>query len=365
MIVISVIVFIVILSVLVVIHELGHFGLAKWFGVAVDEFGIGFPPRLLGKKFGKTLYSINWIPLGGFVKIKGVVGGDQMDTVVMDGSDSFNSHPLWQRFLILFGGIMMNFILTVVIFAVGYSIGFPTGTNNLPSNATVRDVAVVIVNVVPGTPAAEAGLQVEDKIQQVNHQPVTTAAALQNILQTVNTDSPAVITVERNQTTMELTVSVMTLGASGRKGLGVEIVDTGIVKLPLLTAIRYGFYQTVDLAKQIILAFTAVIGSVFTRTATVGEVSGPLGIASLTHQATQMGFIYILQLAALLSINLAIFNLLPLPALDGGRILFVVIEMIFRRPVNQKIEAVIHNIGFILLLLMIMAVTVKDLIKLF
>lgn len=369
MMVTAVIVFFIVLSALVVIHELGHFLLAKWFGVAVDEFGIGFPPRLFGKKFGKTVYSINWIPLGGFVKIKGVVGGDQMDTVItedMAQPDTFNSRPLWQRFLILFGGICMNFILTVVIFVIGYSVGFPTSVNNLPTNATVRDAAVVIVNVLPNTPAALGGLQAEDQIQQINQQPVTSANSVQSIVQQIPNDTPVTITIKHDQEVKDLTLPMVTENvSSGKKTLGIEIVDTGIVTLPLITAVQYGFLTTVSLAQQIILAFVGIITGIFTHSGAVGEVSGPLGIVSLTYQATQMGFVYILQLAALLSINLAIFNLLPLPALDGGRILFVIIEMIWRKPVNQKVEAVIHNIGFVLLLVMIMAVTVKDLIKLF
>ncbi|MFA5995446.1 MAG: M50 family metallopeptidase [Patescibacteria group bacterium] len=360
--IVSIIVFIVVLGGLVIIHELGHYGLARLFKVGVEEFGIGFPPRLYGIKRKQTIYSINWIPLGGFVKIKGIVGGDQMDTSGQTAesvtSDHFNSHAMWQRFLILFGGIFMNLLLAASIFSMGYYIGFPSGLANLPNNANVTQRAVVIVN------SDKANLLVGDEIITINGQTIQSVSDMQLLLNN-SAAVDAVVLLKREAKDIQVTIPIITLDAAGKHGFGVAVTDTGIVSMPFFTAIKYGVGQTLALTKQILQALSGMVASLFTRSPQIGEVAGPLGIAALTNQATQLGLVYVLQFAAMLSLNLAIFNLLPIPALDGGRIIFLLYELIARKPANQKIEAAVHNIGFLLLLILIILVTIKDIVKIF
>lgn len=369
---ISIVVFIIVLGLLVIVHEIGHFISARIFKVGVDEFGIGFPPRAIGFRRKETMYSINWIPVGGFVKIKGVVGGDQMDSPVKESTSvvsttaaSFSDKPIWQRFVILFAGIGMNFLLASVMFSIGYTIGMPSALGDIPTAATVHDQKVVIVDFVPSSMADEAGLQIGDVITSINGQPVQNTEQLQFLFTNQASVDSVDISIERSSGSQMINrVPIVDLG-DGRYGLGAYFTETGIVQLPWYHAIWYGAFQTFELTKMIILALASVIAGIFTSGQVDSSLAGPLGIASLTHQATQLGFIYVLQFAALLSINLAIFNLLPFPALDGGRIAFLVFEVIARRPVNPRVEAIIHNLGFILLLLLIIAVTIKDVFSFF
>lgn len=366
MIIISIISFVAVLGLLVLIHELGHFLAAKAFGVKVEEFGFGYPPRLIGRKFRGTLYSLNWIPVGGFVKIEGVQGGDQADTKPSSTQSSFSVKPRWQRFVILFAGIAMNTLLAAILFSVVLMVGARSSIvpEELPANAIVSDQAITVVNLDETALAYTNGLRVGDNIIGLNGRPTTSVATLRSELQAIATTEPVTLTVERTDTVTTITTALITLD-DGTNGIGAYFSDTGIVRLPIITALGYGFMQSGQMFIAIILGFIQIVGQLFGGESVAGEISGPLGIASLTHQATQLGLVYLIQFAALLSVNLAVFNLLPIPALDGGRIAFLVVETALRRPVNQKIEAIIHNVGFLLLLLVIMLVTIKDVINLF
>lgn len=369
----SVVVFIIILGVLVLVHELGHFLLARIFGVGVDEFGVGFPPRIMARKRGDTWYSLNWIPIGGFVKIKGVVGGDQMDSpvehtdsVVKASSDDFGSRPIWQRFAILFGGIFMNIVLTAVLLGIGFIIGMPSQLGDLPDSAVISDQAAMVMEVSPDTPVAESGILPGDTIVSVEQNPIQQVSDLHTVLESVSVGESVVVHVQRDENQLELEVTTIALPSTQATGLGLVLTETGTVQLPWYTAIWYGVRQTGFMLQSIVVSLFEIIRGLFTdaQTEAVG-VAGPLGIASITHQMTQLGFIYVLQFAAILSINLAVFNLFPFPALDGGRILFLAIEALIRRPINKRAEALIHNFGFILLLVFVVAVTIQDVIRLF
>lgn len=364
MMVLAAVSFIVVLGGLVLIHELGHFVAAKLFGVGVDEFGIGFPPRLASVKRGDTVYSLNWIPLGGFVKVRGVVGGDQADGIpnVME-RDHFMSRPLWQRATILFAGIAMNFILTIALFTVGYSVGMPSLTQDIPAGASISQAAVTVVDISADAPAKTEGLAVGDVIRTINGSQIKTVADIRAQLAQATTATPLTVTVDR--TLVPLQITPIQLSGTTTLGIGAYFVESGLMRLPVGQALVYSTQQTWSFTIQTVQALGGVVAQLFQHGTVNEAVSGPIGVASLTYQATQLGWIYVLQLAAILSLNLAIFNVLPFPALDGGRLLFVVIEFFQRKPVNQKIEAVIHNIGFITLLAIILAVTIKDLLHIF
>lgn len=367
MIIVAVISFIAVLGVLVLVHEFGHFVAAKIFGVRVEEFGLGFPPRLAGWKKGETTYSVNWIPVGGFVKIQGVLGGNVTDmTADSQPNRSFMNKPRWQRLLILCAGIVMNCVLSTVLFAGSYIAGAPVALEAVPAGAIISDRGITVINLAANTPAATAGLQISDQISAIDGQTVTTVAELRDALHTKQAGDEVTLTIQRAAATLTITTSLIALeGDTAAIGIGAYFVETGTMRLPWWLALREGARQTSQLFFGIFLAIGQAISSLVTQQPVAGQISGPLGIASLTYQATQLGWTYVIQFAAMLSVNLAVFNLLPIPGLDGGRLAFLLVEWVRRRPVNEKIEGIVHNIGYLLLLFLIMVVTIKDIMNLF
>jgi regulator of sigma E protease len=386
----TIIIFVLVLSVLVFVHELGHFMTARRLGVRADEFGFGFPPRAIGfyknkqgkwqrvigsktyesleqdadtKKIpadGSTIYSINWLPIGGFVKIKGENGDGENDP------DSFAAKKIWKRVIILAAGVIMNIVLAWVIFSVGYMIGFPQATAELGSHAIISKQSVAVIDVVPGSPAASAGLKQGDLISKINGQAVATETDVQTIIG-VRGGQATEIVVSDNGTDKILNVTPATSinGAEGRAAIGVSIMAAGTVRYPFFDSIWEGAKITVWTLKEIFVAFGGLIGSLFHGQSVAGDFAGPVGIANITGQAARLGLIYLMQLTALLSLNLAVINILPFPALDGGRIFFLLIEKIKGKPVRRDVEAVIHNIGFMLLIALVLFITYKDIVKLF
>lgn len=357
---ITIILFIAILALLVFVHELGHFLMALRMGMRVEEFGFGFPPRAWSRTSPKTgiVYSVNWIPLGGFVKIKGE-DGEQASK----DPDSFASKKVWQRFIVLIAGVTMNFLLCATLFAVGYSIGLPQSVSQDDIVAgRVREHKIQIVNVQAGAPASVAGVQLGDVVVSVDGDDITSTDQL-----VAYTSSHIGNTIQlmlmREGESLIIPITVGTL-ENGRGGIGVGLVETGIISYPWYLAAYKGVETSVRLAGQIFSAFGHLIKNLVIGNGTGGlDVSGPVGIAVLTGEVARLGFIYLLQFTALLSLNLAIINILPFPALDGGRIIFVLVEKIVGRPVNRNVEGVIHTIGFSLLMALIIVVTFRDLIQ--
>ena len=416
----TILVFIFVLGLLVFVHELGHFVMAKSFKMGVDEFGFGFPPRLVGFKKGDTTYSLNWIPIGGFVKITGENGQlpiDEMadnyreqakaeeidekalteeatyvkkmfhgfnekDYAALESNrkkyeyladimssekdkldkNAFFTKPIWQRFIVLFAGVFMNIVLCAVLLSAGYMIGFPSATGDLPAGAQVSNEQIIVMQTEPDRPAEAAGLQTGDVIKEVNGQPITTVEEFRNATQE-NEGKAMAMTIKREGETQEISATPEKLD-EGTVGIGAYLTESGLVKLPWYSAIWTGIRQTGMIIYLIFSTLISLVASAFTgQTEVLESVSGPVGIAVLANQAADLGFIYLLQFTALLSVNLAIFNLLPLPALDGGRIIFLVVEKIRRKPVSQKIEGMVHTIGFATLILLLGLVTVRDISK--
>ncbi len=381
----TVLIFIIVLSVLVFVHELGHFQVARWAKVKVSEFGFGFPPRLIGfyktrqgkwtKVVGRTsyeelraqvdkapadsatIYSINAVPLGGFVNIKGENGEQVL------APDSFGSKSVGKRALILSAGVIMNVFLAWLLFSIGYLIGLPQSTTDLARGARVKDARVAILEVAPEMPASEAGLEADDFILRVNGQEVALETDVQFLVgQAVGTEVNLLIS--RAGEEQEVVVTPVE-NEVGQGVIGIGITAAGTVRYPLFRAIIEGARLTIWMLGQIFLAFGALIGSLFTGAKVGAAFAGPIGIATITGQAARLGFAYLLQFTALLSLNLAVINILPFPALDGGRILFLLLEKIKGKPVRAELEATFHNIGFILLLALVIFITYKDIIRLF
>lgn len=383
---ITAIVFILVLSVLVLVHELGHFSVARRFGIRIEEFGLGFPPRAIGwykNKFGKrikvsgtrtfssledsedeklqpkkgaTIYSLNWLPLGGFVKIKGENGDNRND------EDSFGAKPIYQRALVLVAGVVMNVVLAWFLFSLGYMIGSPQTTDDLGRNAKVSEQAVLVADVLADSPAALAGLEAGDKILAVEGLKIENESKLQEIIGTRGGMETKIL-INRNG---EEKVIIAIPEKSGERAVvGINIFAAGKISYPFFSALVEGVKTTAWTLKAIVLAFIGLFRDMFSGVSVGDQFAGPIGIANITGQAARMGFVYLLQFTALLSLNLAVLNIFPFPALDGGRLIFLLAEKLKGRPVRKTIENLMNNLGFLLLIILIIFITIKDVIKLF
>ena len=357
--IIPIISFIFILGLLIFVHEFGHFITAKKSGVHVDEFGFGFPPRIWGKK-GKdgVIYSINWIPLGGFVKIKGQDGEKPNDP------DSFANKSFSKRALILSAGVLMNIILAFFLISVGFMFGLPAAIDDQDiKDVNVRDVKVQISEVLENSPASEQGLMTGFELLKVDDQEITSSNQLADYIKQFSGNS-LTLTVKDNSKPWEVVLEPREIeNFSEGKVIGVTLIKTGIVKYGFLKSWYMGLITTWNLLIAIILAFYVLFRDLFIGLGLSSQVSGPVGVAVMTGRVVGLGWSYILQFMAILSINLAVLNFLPFPALDGGRFLFLVIEKIRRKPNNQKIEAIVHNSGFALLMLLVVFITYRDIIR--
>lgn len=349
----TILTFIIVLAVLVLAHEFGHYITARLMGMDVEEFGFGFPPRLFGKKVGKTVYSVNLIPLGGFVRIKGE--DDPMST----GPGTFSGKSLGARALVITAGVIMNLLLASVLFAIGFMIGLPQLTEDLPSYARVSDPRVQVLEVLPEYPAEDAGLIAGDVITTLDGKPFMEISDIQAYIDGRGT-GPVEIEILRGDETLTETLTPRLLEETGKHVMGVALVESAIVSYPWYIAIGKGFSATLFYLKEIFLAFGDLIAGLFRDTGPDVEFSGPVGIAVITGRVAKLGFVYLLQFTALLSVNLAVINILPIPALDGGRLVFLLIEKFRGKGVRPFVEAAIHRMAFMLLILLIIIITIQD-----
>ncbi len=367
--ILTIVVFVAVLALLIFVHEIGHYTTAKIFKVKAEEFGFGLPPRLFGwtKKNGKrkffwgnkeveklesedTVWSINWLPLGGFVKIKGEDGENRE-------ADSFALQKAWKRTIILASGVFMNLVLAVVLLSAVLMIGAPQVIDN--ENQSAQDAKIQILQVLPDSPAALAGLKTGDVILKVDDfNPAETSQVADYVAD--KSDQTVNLTIDRYGEELSLSLIPKINADLGQAQMGVSLIKAGIVSYPWYEAIWRGLKWTISMTGMILVAFYQVIKNLIVGLPAGIEVAGPIGIAAITGQAARMGLVYVMQFAAMLSINLAIINILPFPALDGGRILFIIIEKIRRRPVSQKIESIIHAVGFTVLIGLMLFVTGRD-----
>lgn len=369
---IPVLVFLVILSVLVLLHELGHFFVARACGVKADEFGIGFPPRAIGfvrvgkhwkvvgakdrKNYANTIWSLNWLPLGGFVRLKGESSEDGHD------HDSLLSKNGWQKFAILAAGVTMNWLFTAVVFSIGFMVGVPAVLEDLPASAIISQPRVQIMGVLPGTAADKAGIKSGDIILELNGQAASQADATRKVMQ--DAQGEIALSLRRGTETLDVKAMPEFLKEINRPGLGVSLADTGIVRFPAWLAVGEGVAITGRYTWLVMSGFGSLIRNLVLG-APSGDISGPIGIAVMTGGIVAQGSWALIQFAAILSINLAVINFLPIPALDGGRAVFVIAEAVRRKKNNPRFEARVHQFGFFALMLVVVLVTLQDLRKLF
>lgn len=360
------IIFIVFISLisLLILHEFGHFILAKKFGVEVEEFGIGYPPRLFGKRFGETLYSINLIPFGAFVRIHGEEGG-------IEDYRSFAGKPFWQRSLIISGGVLSFWIVSAILLSIVMGIGVPTEVGDI-DNTNLVNPKVQIITVEPKSPAEDAGLRIGDvitliKLKNGNEKlKISRVKDVQGFTKLYQ-GKEIILTIQRGKEIFDVGLTPRVKPPKGEGAMGVALARTAIVRYPWWKAPFEGIKVCGSLTATITVGLIKTVGGLIEGKGLPpgAQLMGPVGIVSLMGQVAQLGVNYYLQFVAVISIYLAIFNILPIPALDGGKLVFLIIEKIKGAPINRKIEQNVTAFFFALLIILMIFVTFKDVQRLF
>ena len=366
----SIIIFVVILLVLVVSHEFGHFIVAKKSGIRVDEFSFGFPPKIWGKKVGETTYNLNALPFGGYVKIYGQ-GDDfpgQNGEEVKDIKDprSYTSTPRYIQAAVLFAGVVMNFLVAWLLLSVGYMSGLPSSVAMAPKGITIVNQALTITSVVKGSPAELSGIKTGDKLLKLttikDYTETPSAESVQFFIKKHGSE-PITVSYMRGPDSKELVVTPK-INKEGTPTIGIAMDMIGKLKLPIHKAVWEGLKLTSDLTVGTAVGFYKLISQAVIGKGDMSAVTGPIGIVGVVGDAAKFGFIYLLSFTALISVNLAVINLLPFPALDGGRLLFLLIEKIKGSRINPKIANTVNMIGFGLLMVLMVIITYHDIVKL-
>lgn len=365
----SALVFIVILGILVFVHELGHFMVAKWTGMRVDEFGLGFPPHLWCKTRGETKYCINAIPIGGYVKIHGESNDEEE---LDDDPRSFHNRTVLQRMAVILAGVTMNLLFAFVVLTLAFSIGFVAFSQPLTDipGAKRTSTQLVISKVLPDSPAAKAKLESGDvvvearKVGDQNAEPIESVDEFLSYTKTLQQQKVDTfdLTILRDGTKLTRTVGISPNGYP----VGVAIEGVDLVRVPFWRAPGVALHEMgyiIDITWDALRGFFAKL---FFKAQLDQNVSGPVGIYQATATATQEGIVPTVFLAVVLSINLALLNVLPIPALDGGKFVFLLTELVFRkRVVAIKVENALSLIGFAFLIGLIILITVRDIARLF
>lgn len=340
---------------LLVFHELGHFIAAKKCGVKVEEFGIGYPPRIIGKKFGETIYSLNLLPFGALVKVQGEEGG-------VEDYRSFIGKPMYKRILIVLGGVISFWIISAILLSILFSLGIPTPVADEATQ--VVQPKVQIAEIAADSPAELAGLEPLDIIRAIRYQGnYLSSDKVKEIAGFIDEykGEEITLTIQRWEETFEVSLVPRVSPPAGEGAMGVALTRTALVPFPWYEAPFRGIVATGNITWAALQGIAGMFGNVIQE----GELPpgaslmGPLGIFDFLKHAWQLGVNYFLYFVALISIFLAIFNLLPIPALDGGKLLFLILEIVRGKPVPQKVEQNITAFFFILLITFMIFVTIK------
>ena len=344
----SILVFLLVLSILVLVHEFGHFWVARKNGIWVEEFGFGLPPRIFGKKIGETIYSINLFPFGGFVRLH----GENDEREIVNPKRAFLTKSKKVRFAVVVAGVVMNFLLAVFAFAIIYSFsGIP------------RDTALVkVIDIAPGSPAQSGGIVVGDIISRVDKTEINT---VDEFIKKVEEKRGKRVEMETEKG--KLTLTPRENPPEGEGPLGVVISTTEIYFPPVwqrpFYGVYFGFKDALFWGKTVVVGFISIFENLF-KGIVPKDVAGPVGIFAVTSEAAKIGILALVNFVGILSVNLAILNILPFPALDGGRLLFIGIEGVIGKKIIPKVEAAIHSVGMIILLFLLLAITAHDIRRL-
>ncbi len=359
----SIFIFILILVALIVVHEFGHFSVAKLFGIRVDEFGIGFPPRIWGKKIGETIYSINILFFGGFVKIFGENADEAGES-----KRSFANKSRWIQAAVIVAGILCNILFAWVALSAGYMVGIPTSKEHI-GIGEVSNSKIQIVGVLPASPAALALVKPGDSITSLAtaasapYAPTDSADAQGFIRQ--HQDESLILSVTSTKGESKTYILRAVEGLSeGKKAIGVQLDDVGTLRLPPHLALVQGGLLTASMTSATAVGLLDFFSQIFKGKADFGSVAGPIGITTIGAEAVSSGFASVITLTALISINLAILNILPIPGLDGGRLFIIAIEGVTRRKINDRVVGYLSYAGFAALILLMIVVSYHDILRL-
>lgn len=355
--IINIIVFIFILAILVLSHELGHFIAARRFKMKVEEFGFGLPPRIWGVKRGETVYSLNILPIGGFVKILGEDGENAKDP------RSFIAKPPYQRAIVLSAGVLMNFILAAILYIIGFTLGIPAQYNDAIKE-NLKDVKLQIIAIEDNSPAKLAKVKEFDVIRKIDGKEFQEVKDIRDYLISQGGQEVS-LQLERGGQILDIKVTPLKIVPENKGPTGMIIEKVGLLNYPFPKSIYYGIKEAFVSVGRIVYGFYYIIENLISsgKVPEGVEFGGPIKIAALTFIITQLGIGYLISFIAMLSLTLFIINILPFPALDGGRLFFVIIEMIKGSPLNREMEQKIHTVGFIILLLLIILLTIRDILK--
>ncbi len=354
----TVILFLLVLAILIFVHELGHFVIARACGIKVTAFALGFGPKIFSKTVGETTYSLNLIPFGGYVSI---FGEDPNDESISgpEKDRSFVSKSKLEQIGVLAAGVTFNFIFAAILIAIAFTVGAPASIGSYPGyedRISERHIIVSAVN--GGSPAEISGLKAGDFL---------IANSLEEVQDSINNSKgkSLVINYSRNGVVGSTTVLAKQGIVDGKYAIGIAMDYVGTLKLPFYLSVyesaRYTWYSIT----KTVLGVFSLIGGIFNGSSHLSEVTGPIGIAGMVGSAAKTGFTYLLMFTAMISINLGVLNFMPFPALDGGRIFFVIIEAIIRRPIKPAIANTTNAVGFGLLIILMLVVTYRDIVHLF
>lgn len=348
---------VLILAVLIFVHELGHFAVAKWIGARVDEFAIGFPPNLLKKKIGETTYKLNAIPFGGYVKIFGEKA--EQDPTAIASPRAMQNKSWWKQALVLLAGIAANILTAWIMLSVALMLGAPiVGAKD---SAKISNQEILVMEITEGSLAENLGILPGDKITELTTTAGTdTAVSTMDLTTAITSGDAFSLQVISEESEREIFVP-----AGSDRLLGISFQELGTAQYSFLESIGYGFTGTVRMTGMVATGFYEIIRDALKGDAGINALTGPVGLAEVVGDARSVGVANVLILTAFISINLAILNLFPFPALDGGRLLFLIIEKIKGSPINPKVFMWVNGVGFSLLILLMIVVTVKDIVGLF
>ena len=366
MIINTVIFFIVLLS-LVMIHELGHFIAAKLSKMRVEEFAFGFPPKLFGKKIGETLYAFNLLPIGGYVKITGESFDPEEREKLKTDKMAFQNRPRYMQVFVLIAGVAMNLFLAAVIFFFINTQSHLVDSTDTKYAKYMSAPKVYVTSVLPNSPSQSAGLSMGDELVSMTsgrEQAVLTSP--QSVVDFVKQHSESSINIvykNKNGRESQATISAVYGLIPDRKSVGISVISGQYIQLSVIDSIKSAFSDTYNYTKLTIAGLADIFVKLTKGENVMSSLSGPVGIAKIVGGASDSGYQSLLFVIAILSINLAVFNILPVPALDGGRILFVLYEAVTRRSINYKVQYYANAIGFLLLISLMVITTYFDIFK--
>ena len=364
----TIITFLIILAALILVHEFGHFIFAKMFGIRVDEFGLGFPPEITSFKKGETKYAINSLPLGGYVKIF----GETIDDDAVSGPDSsrsFVNKSKWIQASVLVAGIFFNILFAFILFTIGSLSGLPASADTY-TDTSLKNIHLSLTEIKPKSPAEKAGMHVGDVLLSVKSGDVTltgnqlTPDAAQQL---ISGSAGQSIEISYSDSGVKKDVTLQTVSGivEGKPAVGIAMSLIGTEdRLSIGAALWRATKLTEITLQEVIMGLYGFFSEIFIGHPDFSQVSGFVGIAGQVGDASRFGFAYLLSFAALISLNLAVINFIPFPALDGGRLLFILIEAVRGKSIKARTANIVNSVGFALLILLMIVITYHDIAKL-